>query len=88
MAATKNAHDWHCEDHGIYGWRGEACRQCPTAPSEADALRNERDRLVELCRQLYEAERDKNQQNWTSVIRALEKVGADKTANAKAQAGP
>lgn len=81
MAATKNAHDWHCEDHGTYGWRGEECRQCPTAPSETEALRNERDRLVALCCQLYEAERDKNQQNWTAVIKALEKVGADKTAN-------
>jgi len=82
MAATKNAHDWHCEDHDTYGWRGDECRQCPTAPSETDALRNELDRLVELCCQLYKAERDKNQQNWTAVIRALEKVGADKTANA------
>jgi len=36
--------------------------------------------LVDLCRQLYEAERDKNQQDWTAAIRALEKVGADKTA--------
>jgi hypothetical protein len=57
MAATKNAHDWHCEDHDTYGWRGEECRKCPTAPSEADALRNELNRLVDLCRQLYEAER-------------------------------
>ena len=80
MAATKNAHDWHCEDHDTYGWRGEECRKCPTAPSEADALRNELNRLVDLCRQIYEAERDKNQQDWTAAIRALEKVGADKTA--------
>jgi hypothetical protein len=36
--------------------------------------------LRSLCRQLYEAERDKNQQDWTAVIRALEKVGADSTA--------
>jgi hypothetical protein len=36
--------------------------------------------LVDLCRQIYEAERDKNQQDWTAAIRALEKVGADKTA--------
>jgi hypothetical protein len=60
MAATKNAHDWHCEDHDTYGWRGEECRKCPTAPSEADALRNELNRLVDLCRQLYEAERRYN----------------------------
>jgi hypothetical protein len=33
-----------------------------------------------LCRQLYEAERDKNQQDWTAVIRELEKIGADNTA--------
>lgn len=74
MPATKNAHDWHCQDHDIYGWKGEECRLCPKSPSEADYLRD-------LCCQLYEAERDKNQQNWTAVIRALEKVGADMTAN-------
>lgn len=88
MAATKNAHDWHCEDHDTYGWRGEECRKCPTAPSEADALRNELNRLVDLCRQLYEAERDKNQQDWTAAIMALEKVGADKTANANMRGEP
>ena len=41
--------------------------------SELKALRS-------LCRQLYEAELTKNQQDWTAVIRALEKVGADSTA--------
>lgn len=31
--ATKDAHDWHCEEHDTYGWRGEACRLCPvTSP--------------------------------------------------------
>jgi len=42
-----------------------------------------RERVAELeglCRQLYEAERDKNQKDWTAVIQALEKVGADNTA--------
>ena len=43
-------------------------------------LRQATDALVELCRQLYEAEQTKNQQDWTAVIRALEKVGADSTA--------
>ena len=38
------------------------------------------ERLRDLCRQLYEAEQTKNQQDWTAVIRALEKVGADDTA--------
>lgn len=27
-AATKGAHDWHCEHHDTYGWRGESCRRC------------------------------------------------------------
>lgn len=44
-AATKNAHDWHCEDHDTFGWRGEACRQCPEAPSEITTLRT---RIAEL----------------------------------------
>jgi hypothetical protein len=43
--ATKNAHDWHCEDHDTFGWRGEACRQCPEAPSEITTLRT---RIAEL----------------------------------------
>ena len=34
MKASANAHDWHCEDHDTYGWRGEACRLCPEAPDE------------------------------------------------------
>ncbi len=50
-------------------------RDCPThgEGSELKALRS-------LCRQLYEAELIKNQQDWTAVIRALEKIGADSTA--------
>lgn len=32
--------------------------------------------LMSLCRQLYEAEQTKNQQDWTAVIQALEKIGA------------
>jgi len=36
--------------------------------------------LVDLCRQLHKAEETKNQQDWTAVIRSLEKVGADSTA--------
>ena len=36
--------------------------------------------LVDLCRQLHKAEETKNQQEWTAVIRSLEKVGADSTA--------
>ena len=39
--ATKNAHDWYCEEHGIYGWRGESCRQCPNAPDEIESLRQQ-----------------------------------------------
>ena len=39
MSATKNSHDWHCEEHGTYGWRGESCRQCPEAPSKIKSLR-------------------------------------------------
>lgn len=39
--ATKNAHDWHCEDHDTFGWRGESCSQCPTAPSEIESLRQQ-----------------------------------------------
>lgn len=44
--ATKNAHDWHCEDHDTYGWRGQACKQCPEAPSETESLRRQRDELL------------------------------------------
>ena len=44
------------------------------------ALRERVAELEGLCRQLYEAERDKNQKDWTAVIQALEKVGADSTA--------
>ena len=41
--------------------------------------RRKREALELLCRQLYEAERDKNQKDWTAVIQALEKVGAGDT---------
>lgn len=37
-----------------------------------------------LCRELYEAERAKNQKDWCAVIRALENVGADETAKGTA----
>ena len=40
-SANKNAFDWHCEDHDTYGWRGDECRMCPEAPSEASRLRSE-----------------------------------------------
>ena len=39
--ATKNAHDWHCEEHNTFGWRGESCKQCPTALSEIESLRQQ-----------------------------------------------
>ena len=45
-----------------------------------EILFKEHGRLRSLCCQLYETERDKNQQDWTAVIRALEKIGADSTA--------
>lgn len=51
-------------------------RDCPTHGDSNDLAA-----LRELCRQLYQAERTNNQQDWTAVIRALEKVGADTTAN-------
>ena len=38
MKASKNAHDWHCEDHDTYGWRGEACPLCPKARGEAEMI--------------------------------------------------
>jgi len=44
------------------------------------ALRERVAELEGLCRQLYEAEQTKNQKDWTAVIQALEKVGADGTA--------
>ena len=44
--ATKNAHGWHCEEHDTYGWRGEACSKCPTAPSEVDVLREQVEKLT------------------------------------------
>ena len=43
--ATSNAHDWRCEEHATYGWRGEACRKCPEAPSEITALREQVEKL-------------------------------------------
>ena len=43
--ATSNAHDWHCEEHDTYGWRGEACRKCPTAASEITTLREQVEKL-------------------------------------------
>ena len=44
--ATSNAHDWHCEEHDTYGWRGEACRECPTAASEITTLREQVEKLT------------------------------------------
>lgn len=44
------------------------------------ALRGRVSELEGLCRQLYEAEQTNNQKDWTAVIRALEKVGADSVA--------
>ena len=44
--ATPNAHDWHCEEHDTYGWRGEACRKCQEAPSEITALREQVEKLT------------------------------------------
>jgi len=35
MKATKQSHDWHCNNHDTYGWRGEECKQCPAAPYDA-----------------------------------------------------
>lgn len=58
MKASENAHDWHCEDHGTYGWRGDACRQCPTAPSEAGTLRAALAELVALKDQKDAAEKE------------------------------
>lgn len=46
MKASKNAHDWHCEAHDTYGWRGEECRQCPVAPSEISTLREQVEKLT------------------------------------------
>ena len=43
--ATSNAHDWHCEEHDTYGWRGEACRKCPEGPSEIVHLREQVEKL-------------------------------------------
>ena len=43
--ATSNAHDWHCEEHDTYGWRGEACRRCQEAPSESTTLRGQVEKL-------------------------------------------
>lgn len=31
MKATQKNHDWHCENHNVYGWRGDVCKEC-TAP--------------------------------------------------------
>lgn len=44
--ATSNAHDWHCEEHDTYGWRGEECRKCPVAPSEITTLREQVEKLT------------------------------------------
>ncbi len=46
----------------------------------AEYAASKHDVLVALCRQLHKAEETKNQQDWTAVIRALEKIGADSTA--------
>lgn len=35
MKATKQSHDWHCNNHDTYGWRGEECKQCTAAPYDA-----------------------------------------------------
>ena len=43
--ATSNTHDWHCEEHDTYGWRGEACRKYPTAASEITTLRDQVEQL-------------------------------------------
>lgn len=48
--------------------------------SAAEYAATHHDRLMDLCRKLHRAEEAKNQQDWTAVIRALEKVGADSTA--------
>lgn len=48
-SANKHAFDWHCEEHDTYGWRGDACKLCPEAPSELPQLRT---RVAELESQL------------------------------------
>ena len=50
MKATKNAHDWHCETHDTYGWRGDSCKQCPI---NSDAEKSKRDLIM---RQICESE--------------------------------
>lgn len=47
----------------------------------AENAAQQRDELLDLCRQLYEAEQTKNQQDWTAVISALEKIGAAGTVH-------
>ena len=44
--ATSNAHDWPCGEPDTYGWRGEACRKCPTAASEITTLREQVEKLT------------------------------------------
>ncbi len=65
----------------------EALKIASAAVEDLDRVRKLRsgdareiEKFMTLCRQLYEAEQTKNQQDWTAVIRALEKVGADSTA--------
>jgi len=48
MKASKNAHDWHCEDHDTYGWRGEACPLCPKARGEAEMIEQLEARLSNM----------------------------------------
>ena len=54
-SATPNEHDWHCEEHDTYGWRGEACRKCPETPSEITALREQLAALAEQNEKLRTA---------------------------------
>lgn len=36
MKATQKNHDWHCEDHNVYGWRGDVCKECTAPDSKHD----------------------------------------------------
>ena len=56
MKASKNAHDWHCEDHDTYGWRGEACPLCPKARGEAEMIEQLEAENAGLRRRLAEVD--------------------------------
>ena len=57
MKASKNAHDWHCEDHDTYGWRGEACPLCPKARGEAEMIEQLEAENAGLRRRLAEVDK-------------------------------